>query len=669
MITMMKVVVKKIINPQLHPEMPEAIIGNSKMLASIRDNGELYRLFWPQIDYGQHLGHFWPGIRLTLPEGQSFTKWFHLNIWRTTQRYLEDTNIFETEMSSRTHHLKVLQQDFVLPDRDILVRHYILTNHGEKTERLTFMVYCAFEIEESTIYDSVQLDFFNNSLIFYRRNIYLALTGAGYPLIGYQCGRRGTHSDPFQDASKGVLRGGSGNIRHSSGSLDWDIGELLPGESKSITLYLAAGSGQEIVRALLAEATAREGRAWLEYTKQYWCNWLGKSSENKDSKAFHRSLLAMKLMSNKETGASIAAPEFDPYYLMCGGYGYCWPRDAVYVAAAFDEAGYHSVAAQLYGFTCSFQRKEGDWEQRYFSDGSVAPSWGRQIDQTGAVLWGYKHHYELTGDNDFLDQIWTSLNIAANFLANNLEANGLPAPSFDPWEDEHSQGTYSAAAVYGGLEAAGELALLRGEKEAAERWRQAAETVKGGILNYQWSARHNRFMRGINRRVYQDTYNHAAYEGKKTFIGTDPVGLYPTYWVEEDERVDAALLGLAFPFRVLEPNDERLQATVRAIEEQLWNNNTGGLHRYAGDNYRGGNPWLITTFWLAIYYCMSGKRDRADILYRWCLAQANRHLLLPEQADKSRGGPIWVMPLNWSHAMLVLTRLALDNRLSIIKSL
>jgi len=649
--------------------MPEAIVGNSKMLVSIRDNGEIYKLFWPNIDYGQHLGHYWPGVRISLPEGHSFTKWFHFNIWKSSQRYLENTNILETELSSRTHNLKAIQWDFVLPDRDILVRHYTLTNHGEKNEKLTFLVYCSFDIEESTLYDGAFFDFSNNSLIFFRRNIYLAVAGAGYPLAGYQCGRRGTHSDPFQDASRGVLRGGRDNIRQSAGSLDWDMGELQPGESKSFTLYLAAGTGREKVKALINEAASKEGHEWLEYTKQYWYGWLEKGTapagDNTDSKAYRRSLLVMKLMSNKETGASIAAPEFDPYYLMCGGYGYCWPRDSVYVAAAFDEAGYHDIAAQFYHFARSVQEKEGDWEQRFFTDGPVAPTWGKQIDQTGSVLWGYWHHFSLTGNGSFLEQTWQSLSAGANYLSGNLEANGLPSPSFDPWEDEYCQGTYSAAAVYGGLKAASELAAIKGEKETAERWRLAAEKVKKGILNFQFSARHNRFMRGINRRVYKDTYDHASWEGKKTFIGTDHAGLYQTYWVGEDERVDAALLGLAFPFGVLDPGDERMQATVTAIEERLWNHNVGGLYRYEGDGYRGGNPWLITTFWLAIYYCMSGNRDRAETLYRWCLEQANRHLLLPEQVDKNRGGPAWVMPLNWSHAMLVLARLALDGRLSI----
>lgn len=651
------------------PEMPEAIIGNGKMLASVRENGEIFKLFWPQIEYGQHLGCFWPGIKLSLPEGQNFTKWFHLNnIWQSSQRYLEDTNILETEMHSRTHHLKVVQQDFILPDQDILVRHYNLTNYGEKQEKLTFLVYCTFTLEESSHYDSVYIDFDDASLTFYRRHVYLAIAGYGYPLAGYQCGRRCTHSDPFQNASRGTLPGGGDNIRQSAGSLHWDMGELPPETSKSFTLYLAAGKNREETKLLLAEAAAQAGYAWLAHTKRFWRGWLSQGMEtagkNTGSAAYRRSLLAMKLMSNKETGASIAAPEFDPYYLMSGGYGYCWPRDSVYVAVAFDEAGYHEEAAQFYQFAAAVQTKEGDWQQRYFTDGAVASTWGRQIDQTGAVLWGYRHHYALTRDHRFLEQVWPSLAAGADYLARHLESNGLPSPSFDSWEDEYSQGTYSAAAVYGGLKAAGEIALIKEAIDQAEQWRLAAEKVKEGILRQQWSDRHNRFMRGINRRVGREVYDRAVYEGKITFTRPDPAGLYPTYWVGEDERVDAALLGLAFPFGVLEANDEKMRVTAGAIEECLWNRDAGGLRRYAGDNYRGGNPWLVTTFWLAIYYCLCGNRHQAETLFSWCLGQANRHLLLPEQADKNNGGPAWVLPLSWSHAMLILARLALDNKLS-----
>lgn len=133
------------------PEMPAAITGNSKMLVCHRENGEIFRLFWPYIEYGQHLGHFWPGIRVAFPEWQGFTKWFHLNIWKNTQRYIENTNILETTLVNLAQRLKVTQSDFVLPDSDILVRHYELINEGEKNEKITFFVYCSFNIEESAV--------------------------------------------------------------------------------------------------------------------------------------------------------------------------------------------------------------------------------------------------------------------------------------------------------------------------------------------------------------------------------------------------------------------------------------------------------------------------------------------------------------------------------------
>lgn len=663
--------VEKIGDPKSRPEMPEAIIGNSKMLACLRKNGELFKLFWPGIDYGQHLGHFWPGLRLAFHEGQSFTKWFHLDVWDSSQRYLDDTNILETALTSRTRQLKVTQQDFVLPEKDILVRHYQLTNKGEKSEFLSFLLYCTFEINESILYDGAYIDFSNNSLVFYRRNTYLAVAGPEYPLSGYQCGRRGTPSDPFQDASRGVLWGSGDNIRQSAGSLAWDLGELAPGETKPFSLYLAAGRCQKEVRGLLAEAASGDGCHWLEETRRYWQGWLdggtGPGDEHSRHPAYRRSLLAIKLMSSRESGASIAAPEFDPYYVASGGYGYCWPRDSVFIAAAVDEAGHHRLAERFYDFARCVQEPDGSWQQRYFTDGSLAPTWGKQIDQAGAVLWGYRHHYSLTGDGGFLARIWPSLAAGAAYLSNNIADNGLPSPSFDPWEDEHAQGTYSAAAVYAGLRAAAELAAEKGEKAAAEEWRLASQTVREAIFTHQWSQRQNRFVRGVNRKVYRDAHDYAASRGERAFTGSDPTGLYQTHWVGLDERLDAALLGLAYPFGVLDPLDEKMQATVRALEDTLWNRAVGGLHRYEGDGYAGGNPWLITTCWLAIYYCLAGDFDRAGELYHWCLNQANGHLLLPEQADKNTGGPAWVLPLNWSHAMFVLAHLALHGKLSALQ--
>ena len=42
------------------------------------------------------------------------------------------------------------------------------------------------------------------------------------------------------------------------------------------------------------------------------------------------------------------------------------------------------------------QSKNGMWEQRFYTDGKLAPSWGYQIDETASVVYGVYSHYEYT---------------------------------------------------------------------------------------------------------------------------------------------------------------------------------------------------------------------------------------------------------------------------------
>ena len=36
-------------------------------------------------------------------------------------------------------------------------------------------------------------------------------------------------------------------------------------------------------------------------------------------------------------------------------------------------------------------------------------------------------------------------------------------------------------------------------------------------------------------------------------------------------------------------------STVTSLRKQLWNTRVGGMHRYEGDSYGGGNPWPLAT--------------------------------------------------------------------------
>ncbi|MCL6559643.1 MAG: hypothetical protein K6U74_12765 [Firmicutes bacterium] len=300
--------------------MPAAIIGNSRMLACLRKTGELSRLFWPDIDYGQHLGDFLTGINLAAPEQKTYTLWFHRKNWQAGQRYLEGANVLETVYLNNLHRLKVTQTDFVLPDEDTLVRRYVIENLGTKLRNPVFFTYCGFRPEESNLYDNVYFDYTNNSLVFFRRNVYLTVAASGQPLAGFHCGRRGTPSDPYQEASRGRLWGSQDNMLKSAGSLAWKMGELAPEQSREISLYLIAGpnreDNQERLKSLLATSPSEQQDLTVKHWQGFLCKSPPDAAEAKEKALYIRSLLAMQLMTNSRTGASIAAPEFDPCYQM-----------------------------------------------------------------------------------------------------------------------------------------------------------------------------------------------------------------------------------------------------------------------------------------------------------------------------------------------------------------
>jgi len=119
-----------------------------------------------------------------------------------------------------------------------------------------------------------------------------------------------------------------------------------------------------------------------------------------------------------------------------------------------------------------------------------------------------------------------------------------------------------------------------------------------------------------------------------------------------DRRLDSSLLGLAWPFAVVGPDSPRMAATAAAIERELAAPG-GGLLRHEGDTYRGGNAWVLCTLWLGLYRRLVGDDDGLDAAVAWTRSRATPLELLPEQAGPD-GSPAWVLPLAWSHALLVL---------------
>ncbi|MDX6493543.1 MAG: hypothetical protein QOH02_1478, partial [Gaiellaceae bacterium] len=123
--------------------------------------------------------------------------------------------------------------------------------------------------------------------------------------------------------------------------------------------------------------------------------------------------------------------------------------------------------------------------------------------------------------------------------------------------------------------------------------------------------------------------------------------------VEEiDATVDVSLLGLSWPFGAVAAESPRMRATVEAIERELVEP-CGGVLRYADDDYRGGNAWILTTLWLGLHKRRTGDEEGLRHATEFALSRQTALGLLAEQVT-AEGEPAWVLPLTWSHAMLLL---------------
>jgi GH15 family glucan-1,4-alpha-glucosidase len=332
---------------------------------------------------------------------------------------------------------------------------------------------------------------------------------------------------------------------------------------------------------------------------------------------YRRSLLVFDALADRATGAVIAAPELDPARVHSGGYGFVWARDLAYLTLAFLASGRHDLARPALRWFPTAQEPSGVWLQRHWTDGSAAPSWcADQLDETAAVLVAYEAGWLELRDAALDAELWPSARAAADFLVGSLDDRSLPRNTFDLWEERQGCHAYTAASFVGGLGAAAAMAR-RHEPELADGYAFAATCVGEATDRWFWSDEHGRYLRTLG-----------------------------------DPTVDVSLLGLAWPFRAVDPAGERMRSTAAAVEAEL-SQLGGGMLRYAGDTYAGGNSWVLARLWFGLWRRQIGDANG----HREALAYAERVAsplgLLAEQVS-TEGCPVWVLPLAWSHAMLVL---------------
>jgi GH15 family glucan-1,4-alpha-glucosidase len=253
---------------------------------------------------------------------------------------------------------------------------------------------------------------------------------------------------------------------------------------------------------------------------------------------------------------------------------------------------------------------------RYRLDGFGTDNWPNfQLDGFGTLLWGAAQHLLLSETP--LPVAWrASIELVVRYIAALWRL-----PCYDCWEEfaDHIH-VSTLAALFGGLTAAGELL-------GAPSYSNTASTVRSFVLR-----------EGVRDGVLSK------------FLGSS--------------LVDGSLVHVATPYRLLEPNDPLMRATITRIESE-WRRNGGGVYRYVEDTYYGGGQGVLLTAYLGWYYSEVGESARA--LVEWIEHAANEVGHLPEQlaVDLNQPGylPIWnerwgasACPLLWSHAAYITLR-------------
>jgi GH15 family glucan-1,4-alpha-glucosidase len=79
--------------------------------------------------------------------------------------------------------------------------------------------------------------------------------------------------------------------------------------------------------------------------------------------------------------------------------------------------------------------------------------------------------------------------------------------------------------------------------------------------------------------------------------------------------------------------------------------------RIKEDSNVPGNPWIITTLWMARYFMRIGDMEKAWSLIEWVKSHMQKSGILSEQINPYTGSPHSVSPLVWSHAEFVISLL------------
>jgi alpha,alpha-trehalase len=382
----------------------------------------------------------------------------------------------------------------------------------------------------------------------------------------------------------------------------------------------------------------------LVWTAHHWQHWLdhGEFPDHPWRTFLQRSALTLKGLSYAPTGAMVAAattslPE-TPGGERNWDYRYTWIRDSTFMLWGLYTLGFDWEANDFFYFVADVaEAEEGQLQIMYGIDGEAklreeeldhltgyeganpvrvgnAAYSQNQHDVWGAVLDSVYLH---TKSRDHLpERIWPIMvKQVEDAIAHWRE------PDRGLWEvrGEPQHFTSSKLMCWVALDRGARLAEIREDGKRAEEWQRVADEIKDDICAN-------------------------ALDGR---------GVFTQHY--DSDALDASVLLMPL-VRFLEPDDERIRATVLAIADELTEDGLVLRYRpFETDDGLSGDEgsFTICSFWLVSALVEIGELPRARALCEKLLSYASPLQLYAEEIDPHSGRHLGNFPQAFTHLALI----------------
>lgn len=633
------------------------ILGNSGLTVGLNEKGLVHDFYYPYVGLENLTTARMQPHHIGLWIDGEFS-WVSDDSWDRTVDFEDSALVSKIYMENKDSGIKLQFLDFVDCSNDIFARKVKVINLLDENRDIRVFFHQNFQISSLGRADTVMYVPDGNYILDYKgRCTILAYAEVedGESFDQYAAGNAGIEGKlgTFKDAEDGELSMSA--VEH--GGVDSTIRvslQLEARQTKTVHYWLAVSDNQKRLDDLNDLMLGSGFNKRLNAVYQHWQVWLATADsavnklDQRHATALKKSLMVIKAHSD-EHGGIIASCDSSIYNYGRDYYSYVWPRDGAFVIWPLIKLGYTHEPRAFFNFCKSILHPDGYLMHKYQPDRAIGSTWhplihGKrrelaiQEDETAIVVFMLSEYLKYSNDQEFVTEMYDSfIKPACDFMAGFVDADTkLPHASYDLWEEKFLTSTYTTSVTSRALAVASDIATNLNKVEDAKIWKALSE---------QFISESGAF------------YSDDKQSLNKGFLYVDGES-------KSDTTLDVSSLYAGWMFSY--STEQQLSSTLHRIENELLDvSPSGGSVRYEDDNYfksdpaYRGNPWFVTTLWLAQYYSSLGDIDKTTRYIDWTLSHAMPSGLLSEQVNPEDGSIVGVTPLVWSHAELINTLLTL----------